>query len=433
MLLVIGCWALAMISALSWERRSTLACVAATLLCFLLLQGSSLATWTGWVQMGALGVTPWLLAAQRARDAAQREQLHAGEAGQLVHLGEAARSLLSLQTSNQQMEAQITDITDLYHVTKATVGTLHLPELFEASLDIAPRLIDAKTLRLIDLSEPTPHVLRATRADDGRMVVQEDHHFLEIEEVLVRQPSTTREPKLATGEELACALPEGVSRVAWAPLWRKQQRAALLVADDLPASQVKTLSIVANQLSLQLSRIQLYQQVEALAVTDALTGVFVRRHFLELANEELLRSKRHDLSCALLMIDLDRFKEKNDTFGHLVGDVVLRDVARLLKRNLREVDLIGRYGGEEFILLLIELSAEQAMPIADRLRQLVEVHPIRAYDELLSQTISAGVAGFPQDGQTMEALIERADQALYEAKRQGRDRVVRWTSAIEKS
>ena len=73
------------------------------------------------------------------------------------------------------------------------------------------------------------------------------------------------------------------------------------------------------------------------------------------------------------------------------------------------------------------------MPIADRLRQLVEVHPIRAYDELLSQTISVGVAGFPQDGQTVEALIERADQALYDAKRQGRDRVVRWRLAIEKS
>ncbi|MBI3996269.1 MAG: GGDEF domain-containing protein [Candidatus Omnitrophica bacterium] len=432
MLLVIGCWALAMISALSWERRYTMACVAATLLCFLLIQGSSLAGWTGWVQVAALGVTPWLLAAQRTRDAAQRDQLHANEAKQLAQIGEAARSLLSLQTSNQQMEAQITDISDLYHVTKATVRTLHLPELFKASLDIAPRLIDAKTLRLIDLSESTPHVLRASRAGDGQMVVHDDRRLLEMEEALVRLSAMTREPTLVTSETLACALPEGVSHVAWAPLWRKQQRAGLLVADDLAASQVKTLSIVANQLSLQLSRIQLYQQVEALAVTDALTGVFVRRHFLELAVEELLRSKRHDLSCALLMIDLDRFKEKNDTFGHLVGDVVLRDVARLLTRNLREVDLIGRYGGEEFILLLIELSAEQAMPIADRLRQLVEVHPIRAYDELLSQTISVGVAEFPQDGETVEALIERADQALYEAKRQGRDRVVRWTDAIEK-
>ncbi len=169
MLLVISCWVLAMISALSWERRYTAACVTATLLSFLLVQGLSLATWTGWVQVAALGVTPWLLAAQRTRDETQRGQLHASETDQLARLGEAARSLLSLQTSNQQMEAQITDISDLYHVTKATVRTLHLPELFEASLDIAPRLIDAKTLRLIDLSESTPHVLRASRAGVGRV------------------------------------------------------------------------------------------------------------------------------------------------------------------------------------------------------------------------------------------------------------------------
>jgi diguanylate cyclase (GGDEF)-like protein len=93
------------------------------------------------------------------------------------------------------------------------------------------------------------------------------------------------------------------------------------------------------------------------------------------------------------------------------------------------VDLIARYGGEEFILLLIETDAEHALPIAQRLRQLVELHPIRAYDELLAQTISIGMATFPQDGQTLEALIERADQALYAAKHAGRNRVVTYQAS----
>ena len=187
------------------------------------------------------------------------------------------------------------------------------------------------------------------------------------------------------------------------------------------------MSIVANQLSLQLSRIYLYNQVEALAVTDALTGLFVRHHFLERAREELARSTRHGLSCTLLMVDLDLFKQKNDSYGHLVGDVVLKDIARLLQHNLRDIDLMARFGGEEFILLLVETTAEQAMPVAQRLKQLVEVHPIRAYDELLTQTISVGLAGFPQDAKTLEELIERADQALYAAKREGRNRVARWS------
>ena len=165
-------------------------------------------------------------------------------------------------------------------------------------------------------------------------------------------------------------------------------------------------------------------------MTDSLTGLSVRSYFVERAQAELSRSKRHGLSCALMMVDLDLFKQKNDTFGHLVGDVVLKDVARLLHSNLREIDLIGRFGGEEFLLLLVETKVEQAMAIAQRLRQLVEVHPIRAYDELLTQTISVGLAAFPEDAQTLDELIERADQALYAAKRQGRNRVVAWSEAL---
>jgi diguanylate cyclase (GGDEF)-like protein len=213
-------------------------------------------------------------------------------------------------------------------------------------------------------------------------------------------------------------------------MWQEQQLIGVLIADDLPAEQAATFGIVANQVALQGSRIGLYQQVESLAVTDALTGLSVRRHFLQRAEEELQRSKRHGLSCTLLMTDLDHFKSKNDEFGHLVGDVVLRDVARLLQRNLREVDMIARYGGEEFILLLIETDLERALPIAQRLKQLVEVHPIRAYDELLSQTISIGVATYPDHAQTVEQLIERADQALYAAKHAGRNQVVVWNDRI---
>ena len=146
-----------------------------------------------------------------------------------------------------------------------------------------------------------------------------------------------------------------------------------------------------------------------------------------------MRSQRQGLSCTVLMVDLDLFKQKNDNYGHLVGDVVLKEVSHTLQRNLREVDLIGRLGGEEFFLLLIETQVDQALPIAQRLRQLVEIHPVRAYDELLTQTISIGLAGFPEHGKTLEVLIEHADQALYAAKRLGRNRVVTWSPSLAKS
>ena len=427
MFIVMICWVLAMVSGLCWGRWWTGLLTCVTALVFVVTQAATLAHLAGWLHLLTLGLTPWLLAAQRTSNEQRVKALHADEAQQMTHLSEAARSLLSLQGSTQQMESQITELTDVYHVTKETVRALHLNELFEASLDVAPRLLNAQGLRLIDLSGETPQVLRATRTDEGRMTQSQTNSILEMEQAIITRVTASGVPASATAQELACAFPEGVSRVAWTPLWREQKPIGVLIADELSEGQLKTLSNVANQLSLQLSRIHLYNQVEALAVTDALTGLFVRHHFLERAREELARSIRHGLSCTLLMVDLDLFKQKNDTYGHLVGDVVLKDIARLLQHNLRDIDLMARFGGEEFILLLVETTAEQAMPVAQRLKQLVEVHPIRAYDELLTQTISVGLAGFPQDAKTLEELIERADQALYAAKREGRNRVARWS------
>jgi len=426
MMLTLFCWVLAMASGLCWARPYTALATAATLLAFVVMQGEALAHGIGWLQLAALGTTPWLLAAQRQRYEEAVRRLHAEEAADVMRLSESARALLSLQDAMQQMESQIAQITDLYHVTKETARALHVGELFAASLESAPRLLNARGLRLIDCSGASPQVLRASRAADGRMASVNGRDLLEMEADILQRVRASPGPASATAEELPGVPPE-LGRVAWAPLWREQQAVGVLVADALPEDQLKMLTIVSNQLSLQLVRVHLYQQVEALAVTDALTGVSVRGHFMERARQELDRSSRHGLCCTLLMADLDDFKRKNDTFGHLVGDVVLREVARLLARNLREIDMIARFGGEEFLLLLIETAPEQALPIAERLRQLVEVHPIRAYDELLAQTVSIGMAGFPAHATTLEALVERADQALYAAKRAGRNRVVVWS------
>lgn len=428
MMLVMACWVLAMVSALSWARSYTVLLTAATLSAAVVQEPLLLTQGVGWLYIGVLGIPPWLLASQRARELDRLKGFHRDEAVQSSRLAESTRALLGLQQATQEMETQIAEITDLYHVTKDTSTALHVKALFSALLGIAPRLLNAQGLRLIDLSGQAPQVLRASRSPDGRMAAGDAHDVLELEEAVIRDALSKGRSASPAVLELSSPLRAGVSHVSWAPMWREQQPIGVLVADELPESQLSTLSIVANQLSLQCSRIHLYQQVEALAVTDALTGLFVRRHFLEGAREELERSKRHDLACTLLMADLDLFKQKNDTFGHLVGDVVLRDVARLLQRNLRDIDLIARFGGEEFILLLIETHLEQAMPITERLRQLVEIHPIRAYDELLTQTISIGVAAFPDHAQTLEQLIERADQALYAAKRAGRNRVVSWAA-----
>lgn len=429
MLLVTLCWLLAMCSSLWWRRVWTGVCTAITAAVFLFTEASPLSTGLSWAQLCVFTMTPWLLALQRERSHAALQALHAEEAERSSQLSEAARSLLTLQGSQQQLEREIAQMTEVYHVTKETSRAMHLRELFEASIRITPKLLAARGMRLIDLSRDPAQALRAVRSADGRLVIEPTNSLQEMEQAVIDQALKTGRPASAGAKELACRLPEGMSRVAWAPLWRDQKTIGVLVADELPDEQIPILAIVANQLSLQLARIHLYEQVEAMAVTDSLTGVFVRRYFMERAQEELTRAQRHTLSCTLLMVDLDRFKQKNDTYGHLTGDVVLKDVAGLLQRNLREIDLMARYGGEEFIILLIETSVEAAMPIAQRLRQLVELHPIRAYDELLTQTVSIGTAGFPEHAKTLEALIERADQALYTAKRGGRNQVIQWSEA----
>lgn len=449
MIVVMGCWMLAMVSGLTWARRWTGFFILMTAAAFVWMQHAMLLRGLGWLELAVLTATPWLLAAQRTRDERSLKLLHGEEAQEMARLSESARSLLSLQHATQQLEAKITQMTDVYHVTKSTARALHVSELFSACAEIAPRLLNAQGLRLIDLSNSTPQVLRAARQSDGRFRLPEVEPtagsswsnstaaispvsatvpaLLPFESAIAQRAAMNTQAVSAAVQDLGCDVPDGLSRVAWAVLWREQKPIGVLVADELPQPQLHMLTLVANQLSLQLSRIRLYAQVEALAVTDALTGLFVRHHFLARAQEELARSARYGLSCVLLMMDLDLFKQKNDTYGHLVGDVVLRDVARLIQRHLRDIDLIARYGGEEFVLLLVDTTLAQAMPIAQRLRQLVEVHPIRAYDELLSQTISVGLAGFPDDARTLEELIERADQALYAAKRSGRNRVVRWS------
>jgi len=419
------CWVLAMIAGMSWARWGA---GALTVAAMGTLVGASWATLTqgpGWLLLAAVGLGPWLLVTQRRVHREVLQGYQRQDAAQMSGLQHEAREVLSLQSSNRELETSIAHITDVYHVTKETAGALHLEELFAGSLEIAPRLLDAHGLRLIDLSREEPTVLRAARAGNGRLVAQSANHLQELEQAIIREATASGQPAWKAGDELGCPLPEGISRIAWAPLWREQKPIGVLVAENLPDNQVTTLSIVANQLSLQLSRIHLYQQVESMAVTDALTGVFVRRYFIERMTEELTRAQRHGLVCSLLMVDLDFFKQKNDTYGHLVGDVVLREVAQLLKRHLREVDLIARYGGEEFVLLLVETGIDQAVTIAERLRQLVEIHPIRAYDELLTQTISVGVAAYPQDGQTLDVLLEHSDRALYAAKHAGRNRVAR--------
>ncbi len=181
--------------------------------------------------------------------------------------------------------------------------------------------------------------------------------------------------------------------------------------------------ILGQQFLLGIKRAILYQKVQELAITDNLSGVFSRRYYLERFIEEVERSHKFNYSFSCLMIDIDHFKDYNDHYGHLVGDAILRELSKTIKENIRQIDLIGRYGGEEFSIILTETDKEQAKFAAERIRQSVESKFIRVYDENLRVTVSIGISTFPGDGADMGSLIDNADSALYYAKQTGRNKV----------
>ncbi|MBA2686392.1 MAG: diguanylate cyclase [Gemmatimonadaceae bacterium] len=169
------------------------------------------------------------------------------------------------------------------------------------------------------------------------------------------------------------------------------------------------------------------EQLAEMAVTDALTGVFNRRHLDETLDYMFEHSTRLYEPLTLLMFDIDHFKRVNDTHGHQAGDVVLEQFAQLLKHVARDIDRIGRYGGEEFMVLLPGTVADAGVTFANRARQEVEAHRFEYGDGSLECTISVGVAGWPNPRiHTRQLLVKAADDALYVAKSTGRNRVVRY-------
>jgi diguanylate cyclase (GGDEF)-like protein len=205
------------------------------------------------------------------------------------------------------------------------------------------------------------------------------------------------------------------------PLFSEKKLVGALSITDLPREDTEKFAILAVQFALETKKVLLYETVELLAITDGLTGLYVRRYFFERLNEELDRSRRHKFKLAFLMADIDDFKVCNDTYGHLVGDVVLKEMGRIMKENVREIDLVARYGGEEFSLVLPETGREGAALAAERIRKKIEEHLFRAYDEKLKVTISVGAAVYPDDATEVKDLVEKADKALYEAKRAGKN------------
>jgi diguanylate cyclase (GGDEF)-like protein len=195
-------------------------------------------------------------------------------------------------------------------------------------------------------------------------------------------------------------------------------------AAGLDADTHAFLAQVANQAHIVVENARLVERLRELAIRDSLTELYNHRHAMDLLTNEFERVGRYAAGVSLLMLDLDDFKRVNDEHGHPAGDAVLREMARVLKETLRNVDSLGRYGGEEFVAILPHTSPEEAAATAERIRQRVQAHVFWVGAKPLNVTVSVGVASYPSLAvDSPESLVREADRALYRAKEAGRNRV----------
>lgn len=194
--------------------------------------------------------------------------------------------------------------------------------------------------------------------------------------------------------------------------------------------EMDLLSTIANNVAVTIMNNELYKRVKELSIKDGLTHLYNHRYFQERMDEEIARADRYNHALSLLMMDLDLFKIYNDKFGHLEGDQILKEISKILLKNIRQTDTLARYGGEEFVIIMPETKSRDALRLAERIRKRIESHVFGISDngDERHLTISIGVATYPYDGKTKPEIIDNADKALYKAKNIGRNTIIAYQS-----
>ena len=327
--------------------------------------------------------------------------------------------------SNLEREKKLQHILSLYEISKDMSTSLTFEDIFNIFSSTLKKLFRFKVSRLVVLKE-TKAIDVVYQIELGHRInkVASDDFDRELAKMAFESKKTLSISSQTESEFLRrLSIIKSFETLISIPLFAEDKISAVLYIENISRVHFENFIILASQFAIQLQKVILYRKVQEMSITDSLTEVSTRRYFLERATEEVIRSMRHKSNLSFLMLDLDHFKERNDKFGHLVGDVILKKVASILKSNLREIDIIGRYGGEEFAIVLTGTGRDGAFQVAERIRDNIEGAVFKAYDEVVSITVSTGISVFPDAGVDIAGLIESADKALYKAKESGRNKV----------
>ncbi len=339
----------------------------------------------------------------------------------------------ALESANEELEGRLAEIFFTHEFFKALTSFSSVDDVTSLIVDGANGILGAEisSVYLLDMETWTLRL----RASQGRG----EEYFVSGVPVSVSIMGEAFSTGMAIESDIAagsssvawCASPEDVASHAAISLRTGDHvLGVLLIASSTPreltGAEVERLQVISNQASLALQNALLHEELERLSVTDRLTELYNHGYFQQRLEQEIGRATRFDHSLALIMIDIDDFKDFNDTYGHPRGDKVLQMVSDAIRSNLREMDIAARYGGEEFVVVLPETEVTGAMGVADRIRQDVASLEFIGGDGVppVHKTVSVGVAAFPTDATSQGKLVEAADKAMYAAKRAGKNAVM---------
>lgn len=349
----------------------------------------------------------------------------------LTVLGVQAALAITAARDRARLQDRIRHLDALYRISRVSNQRQELDETLEAILDIACELSPGTECHMAFLLlDPDAGALRM-RASRGYGPGTSDLDIPVGRGVTGRCVATGAPVIVEDVEDVGDyipGVPGGRSEVA-VPLIVDGEVIGVLDAESrtpgaFGAEEQRTLSVIAQQAAAVIHTVRLHQETRRLAVTDSLTGLHNRRHFLDRLDAHLARAARYDERLALLLLDFDYLKEVNDFHGHQVGDRALCTVSRMLEACLRDSDEVARIGGDEFAALLLGADERELNRVHGRMQESVDELDFRDDDDKRVQiSLSAGVAFFPEDAREPDTLLQRADQALYRAKRRGRNQI----------
>lgn len=336
----------------------------------------------------------------------------------------------TLKEKNAQLENSLNEVVAIYEYVKKLGSTLDFSEAvstLEGVLTSLWHFTDGKLILIEGHNISKIYKITSTTELDRNINVSS---LKEYEKKIVTQMVKNPQTILCEKTKLTPIgiLPNGIQTLLALPLTVEKQLVGIIILENIPLVNIDKIHLITLQFAMEVKKTQLYERVKELSTIDGLTGLYQRRHFTNLLANELDRGYRQNQPMGFLMIDVDHFKRYNDEYGHLVGDLILKRIANILKERSREIDLLCRYGGDEFALALPRTTPKDAYTVAERLRRAVNEYLFQVANEQFQVTISIGLSSCnPKDMRLdgiSETLIDLADKALYRAKQGGRNRVV---------